>query len=257
MLKILKYEWKLGFRSVKVTLIAGLIISALFGLMIGLMGSPVFDQKTMQFGFWGDSCNDAIVLIGSIAWIAVWFALFVQTVDVILKALSGRMFAPEGYLVHTLPVEIWELLSGKALGVWLFGLFMVAMATLGFWAVLLVGLAVSGAMGEFAKLLMSALPQLTGYHWATLAQGSGWLLTALVIFAVASFIGIVNLQFICIAARQFGKHHLAGAVIVLVILLNIEGRLANAIHYGTLVSLIMAAACFGGSWWLLKNRLSV
>lgn len=257
MLKILKYEWKLGFRSVKTTLIAGFVISALFGLMIGLMGSPVIDQAAMMFGFWGDDQNDTVVLVGSIVWLAVWFALFVQTVDVILKALSSRMFAPEGYLAHTLPVEIWELLGGKALGMWLFGLFMTVMATLGFWVVLLMGLTVSGALGEFAKLFMSALPRLTGYHWTTLAQGTGWLLMALIIFMAASLIGIVNLQFICIAARQFGKHHLAGAVIVLVILLNIEGRLANAIHFGTLVSLIMAAACFGGSWWLLKNRLSV
>lgn len=257
MLKILKYEWKLGFRSVKPTLIAGFVISALFGLMIGLMGSPVIDQATMMFSFWGDQQNDTVMLIGSIVWLAVWFALFVQTVDVIFKALSTRMFAPEGYLAHTLPVEIWELLGGKALGVWLFGLFMVTMATLGFWLVLLMGLTVSGALGEFTKLLMSVLPQLTGHHWVTLAQGTGLLLTALGIFIAASLIGIVNLQFICIAARQFGKHHLAGGIIVLVIMLNIEGRLANAIHYGSLVSLIMAAACFGGSWWLLKNRLSV
>lgn len=255
MLKILKYEWKLGFRTVKPTLIAGLALSILFGLLVGLLGTPDYGIDRIVFD--GNGQTEIVFMVGSIIWIAVWFALFVQTVDVILKAMSARMFAPEGYLTHTLPVEIWELLSGKALGVWLFGLFMAAMAAVGFWALLLAALTVSGALVDFAKFLWEALPQFTPYHWTTIGQAIGWGIKALLIFLAASLIGIVNLQFICIAGRQFGKHHLVGSIIVLVILLNIEGRLAAATHLGTLVTVLMGAACFCGSNWLLKNRLSV
>lgn len=255
MLKILKYEWKLGFRTVRSTLIAGLILSVLFGLLVGMLGTPDYGMDRLLFA--SNDQTDIVFMVISLVWTAVWFALFVQTVDIILKALSTRMFAPEGYLTHTLPVETWELLTGKALGMWLFGLFMVAMAAIGFWALLLVALTVSGALADFAKFLWEALPRLTPYHWTTLGQGIGLGIKVLLIFLVTSFIGIVNLQFICIAGRQFGKHHLAGGVIVLVVLLNIEGRLVNATHLGSLVTIFMGAACFVGSNWLLKNRLSL
>lgn len=255
MLKILKYEWKLGLRTVKPTLIAGFIISVLFGLLVGLLGTPDYGIDKLVFS--GNDRTEIVIMICSIVWLAVWFALFVLTVDVILKALSTRMFAPEGYLAHTLPVHSWELLGGKALGVWLFGVFMTVMAAAGFWVLLLVALAVSGAMGEFFRFLWSALPQLTSQHWASLGQAAVWFAKAYLIFLVSSLIGIVNLQFVCIAGRQFGKHHLAGGIIVLVVLLNIEGRLASATHLGSLVSVLMGTVCFIGSNWLLKNRLSL
>lgn len=257
MLKVLKYEWKLGFRSVKNTLIAGNLLSLLFGLLVGLLGTVVYNLDGLFQGFSGEGITDTVVMVASIAWMAVWFAQFVQTVDFIIKALSSRMFAPEGYLAHTLPLETWELLGGKALGVWLFGVFMAVVAAVQIWIVLLTGLLLSGALPEFVKYLWQVLPELTPYHWATLGQAIGWLFLALVAFLGAAAIGVVNLQFICIAARQFGKHHLAGGIIVLVILLNIEGRLTSATHLGTLITILMAIACFCGSNYLLKKHLSV
>lgn len=257
MLKVLKYEWKLGFRSVKNTLIAGIVLSVLLGLLIGLLGTVVYNPDGLFQGFTGEGSTDTVVTVISIVWIAVWFALLVQTVDFIIKALFTRMFAPEGYLTHTLPLESWELLGGKALSVWLFGLFMLAMAALGVWAVLLTGLAVSGALGEFGVYLWRVFPQLTSYHWKTLTEALGWFALYFMGFLVMSLVSVVNLQFIAIASRQFGKHHMAGGIVLLVILINIEGRLTAATHMGSLVSLLMGAACFFGSKWLLEHRLSV
>lgn len=257
MLKLMKYEWKLGFRSVKNTLIGGIILSFLLGLLIGLLGTVVYSVDGVFEGFTGEGLTDTLVMVFSIAWVAVWFALMVQTIDFIIKALSSRMFAPEGYLTHTLPLAIWELLGGKALGIWLFGVFMAVVAAVQIWIVLLTGLLLSGALPEFVEYLWQVLPELTPYHWTTLGQAIGWLFLAFVAFLGAAAIGVVNLQFICIAARQFGKHHLAGGIIVLVILLNIEGRLVQATHLGSIITVLMAIACFCGSNYLLKNRLSV
>ncbi len=255
MLKLMKYEWKLGFRTVRFTLIAGLIVSILFGLLVGVLGTPDYGIDRLVFA--GNDRTEFVIMVGSIVWVAVWFALFVQTVDVILKALSTRMFAPEGYIAHTLPLETWELLGGKALGVWLFGLFMSLMAFIGMVLLLFTALAASGEMVNFFKYLWQTIPKLTPYHWETLAQAMGWLALALIAFPGATAVGIVNLQFICIASRQFGKHHLAGGIIVLVILINIEGRLSSATHLGSVITVLMAIACFCGSNYLLKTRLSV
>lgn len=257
MLKLMKYEWKLGFRSVKNTLIAGVLLSLLFGVLIGLLGTVVYNLDGVFQGFTGEGITETVVMVASILWIAVWIALFVQTVDFIIKALSTRMFAPEGYLTHTLPLETWELLGGKALGVWMFGVFMAVVAAVQIWIVLLTGLLLSGALPEFVEYLWQVLPELTPYHWATLAQATGWIAVAVLAFLGASAVGVVNLQFICIAARQFGKHHLAGGIIVLAILINIEGRLVSATHLGSLITVLMAVTCFCGSNYLLKNKLSV
>lgn len=257
MLKLTKYEWKLGFRTVKNTLIGGIILSFLLGLLIGLLGTVVYNSDGVFQGFTGEGITDTVVMVASFLWIAVWFALFVQTVDFIIKALSTRMFAPEGYLTHTLPLAIWELLGGKALGVWLFGLFMCLMAFVGTLVLAFTALAASGEIVNFYRYLWQVLPKLTSYHWQTLGQAMGRLALVFIAFLGATAVGIVNLQFICIAARQFGKHHLAGGIIVLVILLNIEGRLTSATHLGTLITILMAIACFCGSNYLLKKHLSV
>lgn len=257
MLKLMKYEWKLGFRTVKNTLIGGIILSFLLGLLIGLLGTVVYSLDGVFEGFTGEGLTDTLVMVFSIAWVAVWFALMVQTIDFIIKALSARMFAPEGYLTHTLPLETWELLGGKALGVWMFGLFMCLMAFVGTLVLAFTALAASGEMVNFFKYLWLTLPKLTPYHWEILAQAVEALALVFIAFLGATAVGIVNLQFICIASRQFGKHHLAGGIIVLVILLNIEGRLVQATHLGSIITALMAVACFCGSNYLLKNRLSV
>lgn len=260
MLKILKYDWKNGWNAVKHTLIAAAVVSALLGIIMGLLGGRVESDQTLfsvVFSVVGESSMDYVVMILSIGWFSVMVALLVLTVDAIVRNLSTRMFGSEGYLTHTLPVHTVELLAGKALGTWMFGVFMVCVAV---FAVLLVVLCTAVTSIELTKLIetiVQYLPKLGAYHFRQMATGAGYLLYGIGAFLIWSLMVVVQYQFICIASRLFGRFHIAGAIIFLVLLLELEGRLNRLFSMGFLVALLTSAACFCGSNWLLKKRLSL
>lgn len=257
MLKVMKYDWKNGWNSVRPVLLLATVLSILLGLVLGMGGGQVTVYND-SFGIMSDS--DALpkggALLG-IVWFAVMVALLVLTLDAIFKNMSGRMFGPEGYLTHALPVHTWELLLGKTLGTWIFGVFMVAVAIASILLMMLSAMAGSGSILKTLTFIVDSMPKLGAYHFQQLARGAGYVLYGVAAFLAGSFLLVVQFQFICIAARQFGKFHAAGGIIVFWILCSIEGNLNHALSMGFLIVLVSSAACFYGSWWLLNNRLSV
>lgn len=256
MLKVLKYDWKNGWNSVRLLLIGAAIASAVFGISAGLQGGrPVIDGKA--FGIMGQEQLSNLTGILMVVWFSIMVALLVLTVDAILKNLSGRMFGPEGCLTHTLPVEVWELLAGKALGTWIFGVFMVFVA----FAALLLAMAATivgaGSVMTFVRYAVEMLPKLGAYHFRQLAEGMGYFVYGLGAFLIWSLLLVIQFQFVCIASRLFGKYHIAGAVIITDVLFMVENNINTVISMGFVIVLLASAACFYGSCWLLKHKLSI
>lgn len=255
MLKVMKYDWKNGWYNVRTTLIAAVVLSIVAGIAFGLIGgSPVVSEN--QVAIIGDN-QDAIFMVISIIWFAVMVALLVLTVDAIGRNMISRMFGPEAYLTHALPVDTWELLLGKSVGTWLFGVFMVFMA--GALVILLFAFTIAGSGEMFALIakFVEILPKLGDYHLEQIADGFTFLLYGILGFLAGSYLLVVQFQFICIAARQFGRFHLAGGCVVLWVLICIENNLNRGLSLGFLAVLLTSAACFAGSNWLLKHRLNV
>lgn len=234
MLKVLKYDWKSGWSSIRSTLLAAMILAIPAGI-------------TMQ--------NNHSAVLGTL-WLILMLTLLVLTISSIFRNMSSRMFGPEGYLTHTLPVHTWELLLGKAAGTWIFGIFMVVAAT-ACWMLLLFCTADTSALGESLLKVIEALPKLGMYHFRQLALGFKYLMLGTLAFLAMSFLLVVQLQFICIAARQFGRFHIAGGIIVFLVLLTLESSWNQSASLGFLLFLLFSAACFAGSNWLLKHRLSI
>lgn len=256
MLKILKYDWKNGWNAVKFPLIAAAVVSALLGIVMGLLGGQVAIGQQL-FAVVGESSMDYVVMFLSIGWFSVMVALLVLTVDAIFRNLSTRMFGPEGYLTHTLPVETWELLAGKALGTWIFGVFMVCVAIFSVVLVVLCTAVTSIELTKLMETIVEFLPKLGAYHFRQMAVGAGYLLYGIGAFLIWSLMIVVQYQFICIASRLFGRFHAAGAIILFCLLLSLEGNLNRLFSMGFLVALLTSAACFLGSHWLLRHKLSL
>lgn len=256
MLKVLKYDWKNGWDSVKVLLIAAAVISALAGILFGLQGGqPDISEDSFVVGFAEET--GVLAALAAVVWSAVMTALLVLTVMAIVRNLSDRMFGREGYLTHTLPVETWELLGGKALGTWLFGVFMVGVAIASVLLMFLFTAAGSGKILDALKMIVSMLPKLGPRHFQMMLSGAAWMAYGLGAFLAWTLVMVVQFQFICVAARLFGKYHIAGGVIVFVLLLRVESWVNSVLSAGFLVSLLFAAGCFWGSSWLLKKHLSL
>lgn len=257
MLKVFKHSWGYGWNSVRATLFVSVLLSVVVGVVLGMLGNaPVVSENEIGF-FFMEETMDKLVAGMFIAWFAVMTALLVQTIIVIVYNLNESMFYKEAYLTHTLPVESWELLGGKALGTWVFGVFMMTMALVNFFLLLFSAAAGTGQMGVFLMKVVEVLPKLGAFHFERMAVGVGYLLYGIGAFLVWSLMLVILLQFIFVAARQFGRYHVAGGVIVFVVLLEIGGKLNKAISAGFLVVLLMSAACFAGANWLLKKRISV
>lgn len=256
MLKILKYDWKNGWNAVKYTLIAAAVASALLGIVMGLLVGQV-QIGEMLFAVVGESSMDYVVMILSIVWCSVMMALLVLTVDAIVRNLSTRMFGPEGYLTHTLPVESWELLTGKALGTWIFGVFMVCVAIFSVVLVVLCTAVTSNELTKIIETIVQYLPKLGAYHFRQMAVGAGYLLYGIGAFLIWSLMIVVQYQFICIASRLFGRFHVTGAILLFCLLLSLEGKLNRLFSMGFLIVLLSSVVCFCGSNWLLKKRLSI
>lgn len=255
MLKVMKYDWRNGWDSVRPTLLAAVVISILAGIAFGIIGgTPVINGT--NFVIVGPDKAETAFAIMTIVWFAVMVALLVLTISSICSNMIGRMFGPEGYLTHTLPVHTWELLLGKAVGTWLFGVFMVFVAMACLLLVMFSTAASTGYMGELVESFVRLMPKLGAYHFRQIVSGIGYLLLSIAAFLAWSFLMVVQFQFICIAARQFGKFHVAGGIIVFWLLCSVEGNLNRALSMGFVVFLLSSAACFWGSQYLLKHRLN-
>lgn len=256
MLKVFRYEWRNQWSAVRTTVIVAVLLSVVGGLLVGLFNTPQIDNMSMYFQ--EDGALGSVFVLIIIVWFAVMCALAVMTAVGILNSVPRQIFSHEGYLTNTLPVESWELLGGKALGMWLFGVAMCMFAVVNVLLLFFAAALTAGVFASFWEEFMDLLRALTPKHYESLLRGMGMLLLVFVKFLVGSAAMILQIQFIQVAARQFGKYYVAGGIAVFVVLANLETRAAGLFPAGgLLVPVLLAAVCFWGSSSFLKHRLNL
>lgn len=107
--KLIKFEIRSSVRIIGLIWIALLAVSILLGIAINL-----FD--------WVGRAHGAIAIIGKLLTIVppllygcIFVAMFVITVLIVLLRFYRGLLGDEGYLMHTLPVKPWQLITSKGI----------------------------------------------------------------------------------------------------------------------------------------------
>lgn len=102
--KLIKYEFKSIGRLMGILWIA-LPVCALF---LGLTGKVSYNIDNPFF-------NDLLSLVTLILYISVFVATIAVTTVVIIMRFYKGLMKQEGYLMHTLPVKTWQLITAKGI----------------------------------------------------------------------------------------------------------------------------------------------
>ena len=105
--KLIKYEIRSSIRLIGLIWIALLAVSVLLGIVMG-----IFDSLMQAHG--------AIAVLGKLLsvippllYAGIFIAMFVITVLLVLLRFYKGLLGDEGYLMHTLPVKPWQLITAK------------------------------------------------------------------------------------------------------------------------------------------------
>ena len=102
--KLIKYEIRSSIKMMAVIWAALIAVSVLFSLSINFLSDLVIDS--------GNGINTIVgivEIITGIMYFAVFVALVVATVVMIILRFYKGLLGDEGYLMHTLPVKPWQL----------------------------------------------------------------------------------------------------------------------------------------------------
>lgn len=234
MLKVMKYELRSEFNEVRFLLCAAFGLSILVGLILRFGELPLLPT----------------------VWFAVMLALVVLSVKAIFRNMTNRMFGTESYLTHTLPVDTWELLLGKAAAAWLFGILITAAAS-ACWLLTLICISGFSDAGAASFVVMQSLPKLGEYYFSAFPNTIKYILLGIPAFIAISFLVILEFQFACIAGKQFGKYRAVAQTLIFVVLCMVEGIYNKSMSVGFLIVVVAAGGCFVGSHWLLRHKLSI
>ena len=108
--KLIKYEIRSSIKMMAVIWAALIAVSVLFSLSINFLSDLVIDS--------GNGINTIVgivEIITGIMYFAVFVALVVATVVMIILRFYKGLLGDEGYLMHTLPVKPWQLITSKGI----------------------------------------------------------------------------------------------------------------------------------------------
>lgn len=103
--KLLKYEFQATARKLLICYAALLAASLVLGLMVG--GSQEFANYYSSNGANVATVTMAVLVI--VLFVVVW----VFTLILLIQRFEGNLLGAEGYLMHTLPVSSWQLITSK------------------------------------------------------------------------------------------------------------------------------------------------
>lgn len=104
--KLIKYEIKSSIRLIGILWAALITASILAGISVGIVQDAIPE----------DGLELARVLFSAIPPIlygAIFMAVIVVTVLIIVMRFYRGLLGDEGYLMHTLPVKVWQLITAK------------------------------------------------------------------------------------------------------------------------------------------------
>ena len=108
---LIKYEFRSGMRYIGIIWPALIVSAVLLGIVLKVMGS-VFPEdpqgilNVLQLIF---------ELVFPLLYGAIFIAMIVITVFIVLMRFYRGLLGDEGYLMHTLPVKPWQLITSKGI----------------------------------------------------------------------------------------------------------------------------------------------
>lgn len=110
--KLIKFEMRAGFRLLLLIWAALIAMTILMCIMISVSGLNSYQNMIHSQELLGI----VSAIIGVISWIAyaaLFAALVVLTLAIVIVRFYRGLLGDEGYLMHTLPVKEWQLITAK------------------------------------------------------------------------------------------------------------------------------------------------
>ena len=141
--KLIKYEFRSIIRQIAVLWAATPVMALIFMLIDKFyMQSEAFETGKSAFA-------STLQIISGFVYAGVFIALIVATVLIILQRFYKGLLRDEGYLMHTLPVKPWQLITAKGFTAFVVVVISSIIAVISIF--LLMG--VSFSIGDLAELL--------------------------------------------------------------------------------------------------------
>ena len=220
--KLIKYDLKSMFRQFVPMWILTLVVAIMLGISL-----HDIDTSFMAFSL-SRTKDHAIMGTMMLVFTAVMIALVVMTILFNIQRFWNGLLKEEGYLMFTLPVEVWELITAKGIAATLVTCISILDGILSFAFIILFSsgevLEVLSSTGESIYQTFfqdSDLP----YYWMVMLL---WLFIG--IFSVAK--SIYNIYAAMALGHLFEKHRVAGACIAYVgmsAILSVIGNTAMSI----------------------------
>lgn len=143
--KLIKYEIKSGVRLIGILWAALVAASILAGISVGIVQDAIPEDGL-------ELARNLFSIIPPILYGAIFMAVMVVTVLIIVMRFYRGLLGDEGYLMHTLPVKVWQLITAK--GVVAAGIVLISCVLAVLSIMIIVGF--TGGFGE----IMNALREL-------------------------------------------------------------------------------------------------
>lgn len=109
--KLVKYEIKSSIKLMCVIWTALILVSILFSISIHVLSGNAELAGNSAF----NTVTGIIEVVTGFMCFAVFTALIVVTLGIVIMRFYKGLLGDEGYLMHTLPVKPWQLMTGKGI----------------------------------------------------------------------------------------------------------------------------------------------
>lgn len=215
--KLMKYDLKSMLRTFAPLWILTPVVSLLFGLTVwGSYGSEgeqtrLKSRVELLFGM-GENVSDIVGVVMALVFFGILVALAVVTVLFVIQRFWNGLLKDEGYLMFTLPVKPWELITAKGLCATIAVTVSVLVGFFSFFVIYCVSIAhlfsLFGVWDQMKDLLWDFL--------RSIDVSGAWLTFFLLEFAVLMILSLTKSIYSVYAAMALGQlfeaHRVAGAV---------------------------------------------
>lgn len=212
--KLIKYEFRSILKTMGLVWIALVVLAAFAGLF------DVINQRQPYRSF--ESVANMFSFITNFLYISIFVALIAVTCVVILMRFYKGLLRDEGYLMHTLPVKTWQLITAKGVVAALTSLISILVALLS----IMVLMAFNGGFrefGEFMRVLMGTLGDNPEYIPVALEA---------VLLGICELLSSIYVAYAAMSIGQLGqKHRIAlsvgawiGINVLLLVLMTLIGN---------------------------------
>lgn len=245
--KLIKYEIRSSIKMMAVIWAALIAVSVLFSLSINFLSDLVIDS--------GNAINTIvgiIEIITGIMYFAVFVALFVVTIVMIILRFYKGLLGDGGYLMHTLPVKAWQLITSKGI--------VAAIVVIGGMIIAFLSIMILAGINS-----IEMLPEMFGAIRRAWEEDHGYILLTVevIILLILSLLKSIYQVYAALSIGQLvGKHRILlslgayiGLSIVVTTLLVITAVIADQFGLGAWFSIVSTTDLVGAGQAVVVSML--